>query len=296
MEGVGDAGGALAGCESRHRRQGCKSGTPCPICMEVEARRAVRLWSRGGFPRSFLAPTDGASALWRENFVRTYLERDIPLLGPRIPAETLRRFWTMLAHSQGQLWNAAKLARSLGVDGKTVMRYLDLLVDLLLVRCLPPLHANVRRRLVKSPRVYIRDSGIVHTLLGLDDTDAVMGHSVAGPSWEGFVIETLLRAAPPRSQASFYRTATGIEIDLVLELPGGPTWAVEVKRASAARLGRGFRTALDDIGPDRAFLVYGGRERYPAGDGVEAIGVGEMAREVGGSGGAWEGVGGLKGG
>ena len=253
--------------------------------LEVEERRAVRLWSRGGFPRSFLAPTDGASALWRENFVRTYLECDIPLLGPRIPAETLRRFWTMLAHSQGQLWNAAKLARSLGVDGKTVMRYLDLLVDLLLVRRLPPLHANVRRRLVKSPRVYIRDSGIVHTLLGLDDTDAVMGHPVAGPSWEGFVIETLLRAAPPRSQASFYRTATGIEIDLVLELPGGPTWAVEVKRASAARLGRGFRTALDDIGPDRAFLVYGGRERYPAGDGVEAIGVGEMARELGGVGG-----------
>ena len=234
------------------------------------------LWIRGGFPRSFLATGDAASALWRQNFIRTYLERDIPMLGPRIPAETLRRFWTMLAHSQGGVWNASVLARSLGVDGKTVMRYLDLLVDLLLVRRLPPFHANVRKRLVKSPKVYIRDSGIVHSLLGLDTWDAVMGHPVAGTSWEGFVLETLIRAAPDRTQASFYRTATGVEIDLVLELPGGPVWAIEVKRGLVTVPTRQLRVALDDIRPERAFVVYGGDERYPLPGGVEAIGLSEM--------------------
>ena len=239
-----------------------------------------RLWTRGGFPRSFLAPDATASALWRRNFIRTYLERDIPMLGPRIPAETLRRFWTMLAHSQGGLWNASVLARSLGVDGKTVMRYLDLLVDLLLVRRLPPFHANVRKRLVKSPRVYIRDSGIVHTLLGLDTWDDVLGHPVAGKSWEGFVVETLIRAAPDGTRASFYRTATGVEIDLVLELPGGTVWAVEVKRGVATTPARQFRVALDDVAPDRAFVVYGGDDRYPLPGGVEAVGLGGMVGEM----------------
>ena len=240
-----------------------------------------RLWTRGGFPRSFLAPDDAASALWRRNFVRTYLERDIPMLGPRVPAETLRRFWTMLAHSQGGLWNASVLARSLGVDGKTVMRYLDLLVDLLLVRRLPPFHVNVRKRLVKSPRVYIRDCGIVHALLGLDTWDDVLGHPVAGKSWEGFVVETLIRAASDRTRASFYRTATGVELDLVLESPGGEVWAVEIKRGIATAPARSLRIALDDVGPDRAFVVYGGDERYPLPGGVEAIGLEEMVGMLG---------------
>ncbi len=245
-----------------------------------------RLWTRGGFPRSFLAPDDAASALWRRNFIRTYLERDVPMLGPRIPAETLRRFWTMLAHSQGGLWKASVLARSLGVDGKTVMRYLDLLVDLLLVRRLPPLHVNVRKRLVKSPRVYIRDSGIVHALLGLDTWDDILGHPVAGKSWEGFVVETLIRAAPDRTQASFYRTATGVEIDLVLELPGGAVWAIEVKRGIATAPKKSLRVALDDVSPDRAFVVYGGDERYPLPGGVEAIGPDGMVEELAGQVGA----------
>lgn len=239
-----------------------------------------RLWTRGGFPRSFLAPDDAASALWRRNFIRTYLERDIPMLGPRIPAETLRRFWTMLAHSQGGLWNASVFARSLGVDGKTVMRYLDLLVDLLLVRRLPPFHVNVRKRLVKSPRVYIRDSGIVHALLGLDTWDDVLGHPVAGSSWEGFVVETLIGIASDRTRASFYRTATGVEIDLVLELPGGAVWAVEIKRGIATAPARSLRIALDDVQPDRAFVVYGGDERYPLPGGVEALGLGGMVVEL----------------
>ncbi len=247
---------------------------------EVERAHTEHLWTRGGFPRSFLAPDEAASGLWRRNFLRTYLERDIPMLGPRIPAETLRRFWTMLAHSQGGLWRASVLARSLGVDGKTVVRYLDLLVDLLLVRRLPPLHVNVRKRLAKSPRVYIRDSGIVHALLGLDTWDDVLGHPVAGKSWEGFVVETLIRAASDRAQASFYRTATGVGIDLVLELPGGAVWAMEIKRGIAKAPARSLRTALDDVSPDRAFVVYGGDERYPLPGNVEAVGLAGMVEEL----------------
>jgi predicted AAA+ superfamily ATPase len=220
--------------------------------------------------------------VWRESFIRTYLERDIPQLGPRIPAETLRRFWSMLAHAQGGLHNAAELARALAVDGKTVARYLDLMVDLPLVRRLPPYFTNVRKRLVRSPKTYVRDSGIVHTLLRLDDLDDLLGHPVAGVSWEGFVIETLLRAAPERTQASFYRTATGVEVDLVLELPGNRLWAIEIKRGLAPKVERSLRVALDDLRPERAFLVYSGDERYPKGEGIEAIGVGEMATELAG--------------
>ena len=249
---------------------------------ELAQRDRMRLWTRGGFPRSFLAPTDADSGTWRESFIRTYLERDIPALGPRVPAQTLRRFWTMLAHSQGGLWNAAALARSLAVDGKTVARYVDLLADLLLVRRLPPFHANVRKRLAKSPKVYVRDSGIVHTLLRLDDSESVLGHPIAGASWEGFVIETLVRAAPERAQTSFYRTASGVEIDLILELPGNRVWAIEIKRGLAPAVGKGFRVALDDVKPDRAFVVHGGDERYPKGDGVEAIGLKELADELAG--------------
>ena len=247
--------------------------------MEIDPAQQSRLWVRGGFPRSFLADTEEDSVIWREGFIRTYLERDIPQLGPRIPAETLRRFWTMLAHAQGGLHNAAELARALAVDGKTVARYLDLMVDLLLVRRLPPYFANVGKRLVKSPKVYVRDSGLVHTLLRLDDLDDLLGHPVAGASWEGFVIENLLRAAPERTQASFYRTATGVEVDLVLELPGDHLWVMEVKRGLAPKVEPGLLRALEDLNPDRAFLLYSGAERYPKA-GIEAIGVREMAQEL----------------
>jgi predicted AAA+ superfamily ATPase len=188
--------------------------------LEVPAQDINTLWVRGGFPDGFLAATDRVSQRWRQDFVRTYLERDIPLLGPRIPAETLRRFWTMLAHRQSSLLNAAEFARALGVDGKTVASYLDLLVDLLLVRRLEPWHANIGKRLVKSPRIYVRDSGIAHTLLGLGTQEEVLGHPVAGASWEGFVIETLQAAAPHGTQANFHRTAAGAEVDLLLSLPG----------------------------------------------------------------------------
>lgn len=171
--------------------------------LEVEPQQETDLWVRGGFPRSLLAAGAEASVTWRANFITTYLERDIPQLGPRIPAETLRRFWTMLAHRQGAPLNAAELARSLAVDSKTIANYLGLMVDLLLVRRLQPVHTNVGKRLVKSPKTYVRDSGLVHTLLRLDSLDDVLGHPIAGASWEGHVIETLIRAAPPRTEPGF---------------------------------------------------------------------------------------------
>ncbi len=249
---------------------------------ETGGKSRSQLWIRGGFPPSFLAESDQGSALWRDQFIRTYLEQDIPQLGPRVPAETMRRLWTMLAHGQGDLMNAANLARALAVDGKTVAKHLDLMVDLLLVRRLTPFFTNLRKRLVKSPKLYVRDSGIVHTLLRLDDEESVLGHPVAGKSWEGFVIETLIRAAPERAQASFYRTATGVEVDLILELPGNRLWAIEVKRGLAPKVGKGLRIALTDVGPDKVFLVYSGEERYPISDGIEAIGLSALAEELSG--------------
>ena len=250
--------------------------------LEVDASRHGDLWIRGGFPDSFLANDGNESTFWRESFVRTYLERDIPQLGPRIPATILRRFWTMLAHVQGGVHNAAALARGLDVDGKTVARYLDLLVDLLLVRRLPPYHANVRKRLVKSPKVYLRDSGIVHALLRLESRDDVLGHPVAGPSWEGFVVENLLGSLTSRAGAFFYRTASGAEVDLVLEMPGGELWAVEIKRSRAPKLARGFHHAREDLKPSRSFVVHAGEGSFPLARGVEAIGVAELAATLAG--------------
>ena len=248
--------------------------------LEIDSDQETDLWVRGGFPRSLLAPNDESSALWRANFIATYLERDIPQLGPRIPAETLRRFWTMLAHHQGALFNASELARSLGVDSKTVANYLDLMVDLLLVRRLPPLHANVGKRLIKSTKTYVRDSGLIHTLLRLDTIDELLGHPIAGASWEGHVIETLIRAAPSRTDAHFYRTSAGAEIDLILDLPHDRRWAIEVKRGLAPKLTRGFHHAMEDLQPSRAFVVYSGEDRYPKGGNTEVIGLRELAGEL----------------
>lgn len=248
--------------------------------LELGAGAQVLLWIRGGFPESVLARSEAGSAEWRRQFLRTYLERDIPQLGPRIPAETLRRFWTMLAHGQGSLWNAAALGRALGVEGKTVTRYLDLLVDLLLVRRLAPLHANVGKRLVRSPKVFVRDSGLVHTMLGLDDGDAVLGHPVAGASWEGFVVETLLAVAPPGCEGWFYRTAAGAELDLVLEWPNQRRWAIEVKRSLSPRLGKGFHQARADLQPERCYVVTPAAAGYPLADGVEVVGLAELAERL----------------
>ena len=237
-----------------------------------------KLWVRGGFPDSFLAESDAESFAFRRNFIRTYLERDVPQFGRRIPAETLERLWTMLSHSQGTLLNASKLAASLSVSAPTVTGYIDLLVDLLLVRRLRPFHANTGKRLVKSPKVYIRDCGIVHTLLGIEDHNELAGHPVVGTSWEGFVIENILAAAPPSTIPSFYRTSAGAEIDLIVELPGKHgLWAVEIKRGLSVAPSKGFHIARDDLKPSRSFIVYSGTDRYPVSEQVEAIGIREMA-------------------
>ena len=247
---------------------------------EVEDKRLDRLWVRGGFPESFLGASDEASLRWRRDFIRTYLERDIPQLGPRIPAETLRRLWTMLAHQQGGLLNAAQIARGLGVSGATVGHHLDLMVDLLLVRRLPPLLSNAGKRLVRSPKVYVRDSGLVHALLGLVDKEAVLGHPVAGGSWEGFVIENVIAVAGDRAEPSFYRTGGGAEVDLVLTWADGREWAVEVKRSPAPKVERGLRSALADLQPKRSFIVYPGNERYRLSAGIEAIDLAGLCAEV----------------
>ncbi|SFS22519.1 ATP-binding protein [Yoonia litorea] len=238
---------------------------------EIDAGDMTSLWLRGGFPDSFLAASDADSLRWREDFIRTYLERDIPAFGLRIPAEALRRFWTMLAHGQGGLLNAAKLAGNLGVSGQTVARYLDLLVDLLLVRRLQPWHANAGKRLVKSPKVYIRDAGLTHALLGIETTENLLGHPVVGGSWEGFCIENLITAAPQGTEASFYRSSAGAEIDLLLKLPDGTLWAIEVKRTTTPKVTRGFHIAADDLAADRRILVYAGPREVPGQGGVRAM-------------------------
>jgi predicted AAA+ superfamily ATPase len=248
---------------------------------EVGRKRLDALWLRGGFPESLLAASDAASLRWRTDFIRTYLERDIPQLGPRIPAETLRRLWTMLAHQQGGLLNAAALARALAVDGKTVAAYLDLLVDLLLVRRLSPWHGNIRKRLVKSPKVYLRDSGLVHALLGVGDREALLAHPVAGGSWEGIAVESLIAAAPRETEAYFLRTAAGAEIDLLLKLPGhGKPWAIEIKRGLAPKIDRGFHLACESVRPERRLVVYGGVERFPLSEGVEAVSLVDLCGEL----------------
>lgn len=247
--------------------------------LEIEDSLSARnaLWLRGGFPQSWLAASDGDSLVWRRNFIRTYLERDIPQFGPRVPATTLERLWTMLAHRQGSLLNVSTLARALETSARSIGRYIDLFADLMLLRRLPPLHANVGKRLVKSPKTYVRDSGLVHSLLGISSLEELSGHPVIGESWEGFVIETLLGQLPWPTQASFYRTVTGAEIDLVLDFPGGERWAIEIKRSLSAKVSRGFHMALADIAPSRAFVVHAGDDRYPLSKAVEAIGVRELA-------------------
>lgn len=247
---------------------------------EVGAERLDELWVRGGFPNSFLAGSDRGSMRWRQDFIRTYLERDIPELGPRIPAETLRRLWTMLAHVQGGPLNAAQLARNLEVTGATIGRYIDLLVDLLLIRRLPPRLVSVGKRLVRSPKVYVRDSGLVHALLGLADKEALLGHPVVGASWEGMVIENLLSVLGDRALPSFYRTSGGAEVDLVLEWPGGEVWAIEVKRSLAPKVQRGLHSALDDLQPKRSFVVYPGKERYRLKADVEAVPLADLCAEL----------------
>lgn len=237
-----------------------------------------RLWQRGGFPESFLAPSRARSLRWRQDFIRSYLERDIRQFGPRMATELLRRFWTMLAYHQGGVLNVAQLARNVGVDVRTASGYIDLLVDLLLVRRLASWQANVGKRLVKSPKIYVRDSGLVHALLGIEDKEALVSHPVVGASWEGFVIEQLLAVAPEGADGYFYRATGGAEVDLVLRLPGDRLWAIEIKRSLSPRLEKGFHHACADLSPDRRFVVYPGDETFPLGDAIQAIPLAALAR------------------
>jgi uncharacterized protein len=221
------------------------------------------LWVRGGFPDSFLAADDEQSFRWRTAFIQTYLERDVHALGPRIPAETLRRYWQMLAHNQGQMLNAAQLASGLGVSGHTVARYLDIMVDLLLVRRLQPWASNAKKRLVRTPKVYVRDSGLLHALLDIRDEEHLLGHPIVGASWEGMLIENILDALPVNARSTFYRTSAGAEIDLVIEFSAKERWAVEIKRSlSSPAPSRGFYLGCQDIKATRQIVLYPGEERF----------------------------------
>ena len=248
--------------------------------LETGAELQDSLWLRGGFPDSLKSPSDARSLRWRENFIRTYLERDIPQFGPRIAAETLRRLWTMLAHHQGGLVNVSELARNIGVDGKTAASYIDLLSDLLLVRRLAPWHDNQGKRLVKSPKVYVRDSGLVHALLHITTKDDLLSHPVVGASWECFCIENLIACAPSGVQAFFYRSSGGAEVDLLLQWPSGERWAIEIKRSTAPKLERGFHAACEDLQPKRKLVVYPGSESYRLKEDVLAMPLHALCNEL----------------
>jgi predicted AAA+ superfamily ATPase len=248
--------------------------------LETEDFPQELLWLRGGFPDSLLAENEAQSLRWRQDFIRSYLEREIPQFGFRLAAETLRRFWTMLAHRQGAPLNVAELARGLGIDVRTTNRYLDLLVDLFMLRRLQPWHANVGKRLVKTPKIYLRDSGVLHALLSIGTVDTLLSHPVLGMSWEGFVIESLLSAIPHGTEPYFFRSSGGAEIDLLLDLPGGERWAIEIKRSLTPQPGKGFHAACADTNPSRKFLVYPGTARFPLQDGIEALSLIELARAL----------------
>jgi len=237
------------------------------------------LWIRGGFPLSWLAKNDSESFRWREAFIATYLERDIPALGPRIPATSLRRLWTMLAHLQGSLLNYSQLATALAISGQLVHRYVDILCDLMLLRRLAAWHGNVGKRLVKSPKVYVRDSGLVHALLGLTNYESVLSHPVAGLSWEGFVIEQIMSAAPSLDY-SFYRTAQGAEADLVIDFRHGQVWVVEIKRSSAPTVSKGFHQAAVDVNANRKILVAPVEQTYQMKDNIEVMSVQTLIAEL----------------
>lgn len=258
--------------ESLAGRIGYIDMTPL-TALEVMPDDIVKLWTRGGFPDSFLSTDEQNSFLTRKDFIRTYLERDIPQFAPHFPSETLERLWMMLAHHQGSMLNASKLASNLSIATKTVGFYIDLLVGLLLFRRLAPYHTNIGKRLVKTPKIYMRDSGVLHALLGIVDFNALAGHPIIGESWEGFVIENILSVAPVGTKPSFYRTSAGAEIDLVLEIPNNGTWAIEIKSGLAPKPSKGYYNAIKDIHATHCFVVYAGQEQYPIAENIEAISI-----------------------
>jgi predicted AAA+ superfamily ATPase len=228
------------------------------------------LWMRGGFPESYTSGSDADSFKWRRDFIRTFLERDIPQFGINIPAPVLERFWRMLAHTHGQLLNAAQLAGSMGVSNPTIGRYVDLLAAARVLRRVEPMHRNLGKRLVKSPRLYIADSGLLHALLQIQSLNDLVGHNITGASWEGFVIEQIMGMAPQNADISFYRTAAGAELDLVMQA-GQETIGFEVKLSSAPKLTKGFWLACQDVGASRAYVVAPVQEAYRIAENVEVV-------------------------
>ena len=245
---------------------------------EIGSENSSRLWLRGGYPLSYLSSGDDESYSWREAFIRTYLEMDIPQLGIRVPALQLRRFWTMLAHSHGQIWNASKVAGSLGISAPTAKHYLDILSDTFIVRQLQPFFSNVKKRLIKSPKIYVRDSGLFHTLMRIKERNDLDAHPSAGASWEGFIIEQVIAAKPGHWDAFFYRTSAGAEVDLLLTDNVGRPIAIEIKYSLSPKPGRGFWTAIEDLACDKAFVIFPGTESYPLRENVWTLPVAQISR------------------
>jgi hypothetical protein len=275
QELLGQSGESLAG------RAAYRALSPLGV-TEVPAEDHDTLWVRGGFPTSFMAAHDSTSRDWRRDLVATCLERDIPTLGPRVQTDALHLLWTMLARDQGGLLNASRLARDLGIDGKTVVRYIDLLAALMFVRPLHSYFVNVGKRLTKAPKVFVRDSGLVHALLGLDDQDSLLSHPVVAASWEGFAIENLIGSGEiggSRPIAGFYRTAARAEIDLVLEW-ADERWAIDITRSLNPVPSRGFRSAIEDVEPSRSFVVYPGTDRFRIAPNIEAIGLPDLCDQL----------------
>lgn len=239
-----------------------------------------RAWLRGGFPGSYLAASDEQSWTWRGQFIATYLERDIPQLGPRLPAERMRRLWSMLAHGQGDVWNASKLAAGLEVSGRTVRTYLDVLSDLYMVRQLQPWAGNTKKRLVRSPKTYVRDSGLLHRLANVPYLETLLGSPLCGRSWEGFAVEQMLARLPDSWQAFYYRTSAQAEIDLVLEGPARHVVAIEIKRSSSPRPEKGFLNGCEDVRAAERFFVIPAGEEHPIGHGTEAMPLASMLERL----------------
>ena len=242
---------------------------------EIGAANSERHWRRGGFPRSYLAKSEADSLAWRQDFIRTIVERDLPQLGSAVAPVALRRFWAMLAHYHGQIWSATDPARSMGVSEPSVRRYLDLLTGTYLARQLPPWHENLGKRQVKAPKVYVRDSGLLHSLLGIDTTKALMEHPKCGASWEGYVIDEVLKALQVKD-AYFWATHQGAELDLLL-FHGGKRIGIEIKRADAPTLTKSMRIAMADLKLDRLLVLYPGHQSYALGERVEVLPVSAIA-------------------
>ena len=251
------------------------------LLAETNSESIQKLWLRGGYPESYLPRSNDNSFTWREAFIRTYLERDIPQLGIRIPVQQLRRFWTMIAHSHRQLWNASKIAGSLGISAPTVRSYLDILEETFVVRQIQPYHSNIKKRLIKSPKVHIRDSGLLHTLLNIRTTEDLHGHPSLGSSWEGFIVEQILGILPEGWQTYFYRTGAGAEIDLVLFDSKHKPIAIEIKYSMSPRVDRGFWNAFEDLSCKKGYVLYPGTESYPLGKNVVTLPVRDLAKMFG---------------